>query len=130
MNVSSRVLKAHLWAAWAVTGGLPVTFPATPPPLRPYLQLQASQSTALLSAGQIKSNVSNGHTTEFAGALDSEQVVQIWVYLADLFDIATTELQSATPPVSTPTDTQVKAQMEFNLRPIYGATGNYMWLIK
>ncbi len=121
MNVSSRVLKAHLWAAWAVTGGLPVTFPATPPPLRPYLQLQASQSTALLSAGQIKSNVSNGHT---------EQVVQIWVYLADLFDIATTELQSATPPVSTPTDTQVKAQMEFNLRPIYGATGNYMWLIK
>lgn len=107
-------------------------------PLRDYLQAQAAQATALLAAGQIESNISNGNTTTFSGALDSEQVVQLWVYLADLFDQATTELKAggvdangnAVAPIPSPSDAQVKAQMEFNLRPIYGATDNYMWLIK
>jgi hypothetical protein len=133
VNVSSRVLKAHLWAASAASiGATPVVS------LRAYLVSQAANATALLSAGQIKSNNSNGHVTEFGGQLDSEQVVQLWTYLVDIFDQSKTELIAGAPdstgaiqpPVSNPSDAQIQAQMEINLRPIKGMTGNYMWLIK
>lgn len=133
MNVSSRVVKAHLWAASAASIGAD---PATS--LRAYLVAQAAAATALVAAGQIKMNNANGHVTEFGGSLDSEQLIQIWTYLVDVFDTAKAELiaggvdDSGNPlaPIAAPTDAQIQSQMEVDLRPVKGAIGNYMWLIK
>ncbi len=90
---------------------------------------QAANTTALLAAGEIKENSSDGRQTTFKdGGVTSEQVVQLWVYLVDIFDTSKAELVAAGD--ATPSDASVMAQIEVNLRPIYGAVDNYMWLVK
>ena len=120
MNISARRLRANLW--WASTKSVQA---APPTSLRAFLQNQAVTARQLLAAGRIRSNVSNAHTTDFdSEGMTAEEVVDMWVYLVETFDLAVTELGG------TPSDAAVQAQMELNLRPIAGATGLWMYIQK
>ncbi len=109
-----------MWDAWAQSGG---AAPATP--LRDFLVSKAIEMRQVVSAGTIKMNSSNGHITEFErNGITQSEAVQIWVYLVDEFDRAQAQLSG------TPTDTQVKIQMEANLRPVKNYSDNWMFQVK
>lgn len=87
----------------------------------------STNSFKLIQAGQVKSTAANNQHTSFEtgeGALTPQQVVGMWAYLVEIFDTSAAELAGQ------PTDAQVEAQMETHLRPVTGATNNWMYLMK
>lgn len=87
---------------------------------------------ALIQAGTVKTNIANGHTTEFDSAgMTSREVVDMWVYLVEEYDRAATELNFVgSTYVSAAQDLLIMAQMETNLRPVVNYTNNWMFLQK
>lgn len=74
-------------------------------------------------------------------SVSPQEMLDVWVYLIELFDRAVGDLQAgnpiwgtggelATTPIPMPTDAEVEAQMETYLRPIASYTDNWMYLAK
>lgn len=126
MNVDVRFLLAALRKAWAE-----VNASNPKPALRDYLIVKSNAQFPLVGSGAIKSTAANGQHTQFddSGASPSaSDVLSAWNYLVERFDAAKATLISS--GIAAPTDMQVEAQMETDLRPIAGYTNNFMYLSK
>lgn len=123
MHVSNRIVKAALMDAWAYTKALN---PSGGTALRDVLVQNVLDSRQLIAGGQIKTTSNDGHMTSFAtgSGLGASDIVEVWVYLVEEFDRAKSDLGGD------PDDTTVEARMESQLRPMFGYTGNYMYLSK
>src|SRR5271170_753992 len=119
MDVSVRFILAALRNVWVP---ISATYPGPPTPasLRAALQAKSDAQFAMVGAGAIGSMTQNEQKVGFKNAGDGaevspQQVLDIWVFLIELFDRAVGDLGG------TPADPQVETQMETYLRPVTGA---------
>lgn len=130
MNVAIRQIKLALWDVAKVVWPLFPNTAADPvaPGLRATLITTSLTARALIASGTIQFSSANGHVTRFAegskAVISSADIAEVWVYLVEEFDRAQSEIGGS------PTDAQIVALMESNLRPCMGHTNNFQFLSK